>query len=132
MEHAELVRLSDAYIERYTKQFVWGPDQVLREQGLNWWAWVEFERLTREAPEEAWAAILAVIERTGDEYTLEMLGAGPLEELIENHGPAFLERIEDQARANARFRGVLQCVWESSTPEVWARIQAAQGGADAV
>jgi len=132
MEPAELNRLADAYVERYTNQFQWGSDGVLRETDLNWWAWEEFERLTHEAPEEGWAAILAVVERTEDEYTLSILGAGPLEDLIEYHGPAFIERIEERARTDVRFRSVLQCVWRSSTPDVWARVEAAQGAPDAV
>lgn len=132
MEHSELLRLADAYIERYAKRFEWGPDQVLRERELNWWAWEEFERLTHESPDEAWEAILAVVERTGDEYTLEMLGAGPLEDLIQYHGPAVVERIERRAQTDNRFLGVLQCVWRSSTPDVWARIEVAQGEEDAV
>ncbi len=55
-----------------------------------------------------------------------MLAAGPLEDLIEYHGPDFIGRIEDEARRSAIFRELLGEVWESSTPEVWGRIEKLQ------
>lgn len=114
-----------AYIERYKTQFTWGADGVLKETDINFWAWEEFERLTRAEPEEAWTAVLAVIDATDDEYTLGMLAAGPLEDLIDAHGQAFVDRIEQRASADSRFRSVLQGVWRSSTPQVWERIERA-------
>ena len=115
-----------AYIERYTGQFTWGADGVLKENDVNFWAWEEFERLTREDPEGAWVAILSVMEATSDEYTLGMLAAGPLEDLIDTHGEALVKRIEQKAAEDSRFRAVLQGVWKSSTPEIWERIERAQ------
>jgi hypothetical protein len=39
--------------------------------------------------------------------------------------PAFIERIEDAARREAAaFRALLESVWQSSTPEIWARVTA--------
>jgi len=96
---------------------------VMKESEVNFWAWEEFERLTRDEPESAWSAILGVVVATDDEYTLAMLAAGPLEDLIDAHGEAFVERIEHIAAADAKFRSVLQGVWRSSTPEVWQRIE---------
>jgi hypothetical protein len=119
-----------AYIERYKTQFTWGADGVLKENDVNFWAWEEFDRLTRSEPEEAWSAILAVIAATDDEYTLGMLAAGPFEDLIDAHGQAFVTRIEQKAIEDSRFRSVLQGVWRSSTPEVWERIERAMADPD--
>jgi hypothetical protein len=115
--------LVHGYIERYATRFAWDTDGVLKENEVNFWAWEEFERLTRDEPESAWSAILGVVVATDDEYTLAMLAAGPLEDLISAHGEAFVERIEHMAAADAKFRSVLQGVWRSSRPEVWQRIE---------
>jgi hypothetical protein len=56
---------------------------------------------------------------------LGALAAGELEDLIEYHGPAFIERIEQEAARDPRFRCLLCGVWRSSTPQVWARVLAA-------
>jgi hypothetical protein len=128
MSPESLNDLVKAYVERYTKQFEWGTDHVLREQDINFWAWEEFERLGNEEPETAWSAILAVLDYTADKYTLGNLAAGPLEDLIDAHGEQFIERIELFARQNPTFKELLGGVWQSSTPEVWARIVRAKGG----
>lgn len=115
--------LADAYIGLYTQ----GAGRAVSFEDPNRWAWEEFERLVNELPCKAWRAVLAVTERTDDVFTLGMLAAGPLEDLLELHGPAVVERIEREAQTNAKFRRVLQGVWRSSTPDVWARIEVARG-----
>lgn len=122
MNPETLQKLVDAYIERYTKQYQWDKDLVLREQDLNFWAWEEFERLLDKSPDRAWEVILSILGATTDEYTLDCLAAGQLEDLIHQHGEAFIERIEEQAKRDQRFRDLLWGVWESSTPDVWARV----------
>jgi hypothetical protein len=78
-------------------------------------------------PEECWRAILEVLSRNPSEHVLGMLAAGALEDLIERAGPTFIDRIEQQTRRDPAFRHLLGGVWESSTPEVWARVEAARG-----
>jgi hypothetical protein len=77
--------------------------------------------------EELWQGILEVLSRNPSETVLGMLAAGPLEDLIHYHGPAYVEAIELEARRNPSFRHLLGGVWESSTPEVWHRIESARG-----
>jgi len=124
----ERKRLVEGYIEHHTKRFVWGTDNVLRQQDINYWAWETLDQLVRAEPEAAWDIILDIMNNTKDEFTLSCLAAGALEDLIRHHGPGFIERIEQQARSDARFKELLCGVWRGSTPEVWARIEALQGG----
>ena len=77
--------------------------------------------------EDCWAAILEVLSRSPPESVIGILAAGPLEDLIDAAGPDFIERIELQARRDSAFRHLLGGVWESSTPDIWARIQGARG-----
>jgi len=122
MDSTVLSRLVDAYVERHAKQFQWDRDLVLREQDTNFWAFEEFDRLVRRQPEDAWEAVLAVLAATTDEYTLSNLAAGPLEDLINQHGEAFIDRIETLARCEPRFQELLCGVWRGSTPEIWHRV----------
>ena len=125
----ERKRLVQGFIDHHAKRFVWGPDNVLRKQDQNFWAWEQLDNAVRNESELAWSLILDVLAATEDEFTLSCLAAGPLEDLLRHHGPTFIDRIEQQAQKDGRFRELLCGVWRSSTPEVWARIEALQGEA---
>lgn len=74
--------------------------------------------------EEAWIAILRILELDPSQEVIAVLAAGPLEDLTDDYGPAFIERIEAESRRNARFRNLLGGVWQSSSSDIWARIAA--------
>jgi hypothetical protein len=126
MDATTRVRLIAEYVERYTKRFVWGKDGVLREHDLNFRVFEEFDRCARDDPESCWLLVLGVLTATDDEYTLANLAAGPLEDLINRHGNEFIDRIEQEARVNAKFRELLCGVWDSAGPELAARLRAAR------
>jgi len=67
-------------------------------------------------PEEAWPILIAAIDATDDERTLDLLGAGHLEDLVREHGERFIDRIEGRARTNGRFRRALAGVWAADAP----------------
>lgn len=52
--------------------------------------------------------------------------AGPLEELIENHGDLVIEKIEREARVSPKFRKLLCGVWETSKTNIWKRVVTAR------
>ncbi len=59
--------------------------------------------------------------------TDQMLAAGDVENLLALHGPAMIDRIEEQARTSPRFARLLGGVWKNRmTDEVWARVCAAR------
>src|SRR5882672_11112318 len=90
--------------------------------GTRIWSFEEFDRLVRLEPESAWEAVLAVLAATTNEYTLSNLAAGPLEDLLNQHGGTFIDRIEKLARSDPRFQELLCGVWRASTPEIWRRV----------
>ena len=57
---------------------------------------------------------------------LANLAAGPLEDLLAQHGERFIERVETLARQEPRFRFTLQMVWRNAiSAPVWARLRKA-------
>lgn len=93
----------------------------------HWWAIERFMSLYESSQaEDAWAAILEILSRKPSQQVVGHLAAGALEDLIEEWGPLFIERIELEARQNPNFRHLLGGVWRSSTPEVWERVERAR------
>lgn len=77
-------------------------------------------------PEEAWQRILVLIDEA-DDYSLGLIGAGPLEDLLSTDAEQFIERVEAQATTNPRFRVSLLNVWGYSVIEesIYLRIRRA-------
>jgi hypothetical protein len=109
-----------AYVEAQT------CGESVHENHPLWWPIGRFFDLQYDRPEECWQAILAVLDLNPQESVLGVLAAGPLEDLIDDHGEDFIERIEIEARHSPPFRALLQGVWKSSTPAIWARIERAR------
>jgi hypothetical protein len=126
MEADELSRTAEAYVKRYAERVVVDKDNVFQAQDINWWAEERFQQLVHDDPETLWLLIQRVLELTEKAEVLGILAAGPVENLINFHGPAFIERIERKAANDARFRELLWGVWRSSTPDVWARVESAR------
>ncbi|WP_460198921.1 DUF6869 domain-containing protein [Xanthomonas campestris pv. passiflorae] len=57
--------------------------------------------------EESWAAILAILAKNPPSSVIGVLAAGPLEDLIQDSGLRYIERIELEARRNPGFRHYL-------------------------
>ena len=87
------------------------------------------EALIDTQPENAWDFIQALVERATDD-ALDWVGAGPLEDLLCEHGPALIDRVERLATTNARFRKCLTSVWGENRmePSTYARMKTAAGG----
>ena len=81
-----------------------------------------FDAATEE-PEQAWLAILGILQRDLSQDQLADLAAGPLETLLSWHAPAFISRVEVEAAKNPRFNKLLGGVWKQDMPdEIWQRI----------
>jgi hypothetical protein len=120
MKSQELVAWADAYIQAQEL------DNIETDHAL-WWAVQKFFDLDHENPEACWQAILTVLAREPSQKVLGVLSAGPLEDLLHHHGPQFIDRIEVEARDDPAFKELLCGVWQSSTDEIWARVQRARG-----
>jgi hypothetical protein len=71
----------------------------------------EIHDLIRSDPERVWPILLELVARAPDDEGLAFVAAGPLEELIQMHLSAFLDRLVEQTRRNPRFREAMQGVW---------------------
>lgn len=121
METHEQKRLVNAYIKRYSRY----DPAIGRQEVRSFWVWQACDWLCVNDPERLWRLVIEILDRTESPRVLDALAAGELEDLIEYHGPAFIERIERETARDPRFRRLLCGVWRSSTPQVWARVLAA-------
>ena len=85
----------------------------------------ELDDLIREQPERGWPLALTLCERlTPDEEAVALLAAGPLENLLSEHGPSFIDRVEARAATDEKLNHLLGGVWRlSMSGDVWARVQ---------
>jgi Family of unknown function (DUF6869) len=82
-------------------------------------------QLCEDEPERAFQFVLEVLGRDHSDKILEVLSAGPLEEVLARHGEKMIERVEAEARANLMFATLLGGVWQNDmSDEVWRRVQA--------
>lgn len=93
----------------------------------NQWAHDRLWTMCQNDPDQAWAAILYIVERVPNDYVLGNLAAGPLENLLGCHGEEMIDRVERKAAANPAFKKMLSGVWKNDISEtVWRRIEIAR------
>jgi hypothetical protein len=127
MNKDEVDAFASAYIEHFSEPFVWDKDLVLnkRDNSSTQWASDKAIDLMLEDPAELWDFILEVLRRDPPTEVIEVLAAGPLEDYIAKLGENVIDRVEDQAAADPKFRNLLGGVWRNSmSDEVWKRVQA--------
>jgi hypothetical protein len=96
------------------------------------WEWVSpverLHQLVYEDGRAAWRVILRLIE-LADASSLPSIGAGPLEDLLREHGSVVIADAERLAAVDSRFRYALSCVWgwASMSEDLLARISRAVG-----
>ncbi len=84
------------------------------------WAFSELVELVCHNPERAWQIILVLSEQTLDPDFTALLAAGPMEDLLSDHGPAFIDRVEERAATDPKFNHMLGGVWRlEMTEDVW-------------
>src|SRR5439155_21408861 len=96
----------------------------------DFWAFDELVTALWDDPERVWAVLLSLV-RMASPDDFGAVGAGPLEHLVDDHAPAFIDRIESQATSDPRFREILGTIWLNShyqAPEIVARLVTASGG----
>ncbi len=81
--------------------------------------------LIYDDPETLWLLILAIHRKDQSVAIQQVLSAGPMEDLLAEHGDVFIDRVEVEARRDPSFAKVLGGVWQNSmSDEVWKRLQA--------
>jgi hypothetical protein len=66
------------------------------------WAWLAIDPASD--PEDAWAKILTLLEGASDAEEIAAVSAGPLEDLLTEHGSAFLRRVEAEMETRPKLR----------------------------
>lgn len=88
-------------------------------------AWEKAYELKYDNPEALWQLILEIHKQDKSRVVAEVLSAGPLEDLLAEHGEEFIEVVETQAKQDPSFAFLLGGVWQNTmTDEVWQRVQA--------
>ena len=122
MDETELNSLIDAWIAVQDAKSN-GP-----EQEAHWWAMDQVTDWTYDGPyEQLWQFITVAYKRNLSDRAIASLAAGPLEDLLAKQGPEFIERVEELARTDPKFNGLLGGVWRNTiTDEIWQRVQKAR------
>lgn len=90
-------------------------------------AWDEMSELVDSQPERAWHLIQLLIGAAPDYGVLSAVAAGPVEDLIDRHGDAFMPRIAEKAKTSARLRTCLRGVYSDLPPELSTIVEAEAG-----
>ena len=67
--------------------------------------------LAHKEPEDCWRFIQIACEMSLSRDQLELLGAGIFEDLMDEYGLQFIDRVEDAARIDRNVRTVVDAVW---------------------
>jgi hypothetical protein len=77
-----------------------------------------------EDPDKALAYVILAAARTDEAGFLAFMGAGPLEDALQDPSPEFLERIVAEARKTPRFRWLLSVPFKVAVAErAWEAIK---------
>lgn len=101
-------------------------DIELENPARDRYDWVDdFEyQAVYENPDLAIDLVLEVLKYAPSNSTKEVLAAGPLEQVLANHGTDIIERVESLAKSNPDFASLLGGVWQNSmSTEIWLRVQ---------
>ena len=90
----------------------------------DFWSFEKLDDLIWKEPEEAWLVILEILRRDTSTPIMEILSAGPLEDLLVRHGDDFIERVEAEALSNKDFASLLGGVWQNAmSDELYVRVK---------
>jgi len=103
------------------------PGQPRPEESGDEWSGDVLIYLTREDPEEAWALCLELLAVSADPGWTATIGAFIVEDLLHDHGDAFIDRIEAEAARNERLRMALPTARWMVPEHLMARVKAAAG-----
>jgi len=104
----------------------WSADDDSPDRAENSWVSDELLDWAMENDSESlWLFVQEAYPRQMSERVASILAAGPLEDLLAYHGPAYIEKVEHLARTDPKFNNLLGGVWRNSmTVDVWERVQA--------
>jgi hypothetical protein len=118
MDQSEIRKFAKAWIEfQATQQFDDAPEDDP--------AYETIFRLTRMAGGSdrkiATAICVEIANQSGDPWIMKILGASPLEDLLESFGHDVLPDFLAAAKENPNFRQALHHIWPREDKTVWGR-----------
>ena len=73
-----------------------------------------------------WRLVEEISSRKLSDRLISVFAAGPLEDLLAQHGALMIERVEIKAKKEQSFASMLGGVWQNDmSGEIWQRVQAA-------
>jgi len=119
MSETELQKVAETWITLY-----YLPEDP-QERQENFWAFNKLADLCYNDPESCWKVIHLIRQLDGSDIILANLAAGPLEDLLVQHGSNFIDRIEALAKHDQQFKKLLGAVWQRDIPDnIWQRVRA--------
>lgn len=119
-DHLSVEQFGKLYAALYpAEQDEAGPDHKIT------WVWDLMDHLSQNAPRIALECIACAARQPLSRFQASCLAAGPLEDIIADHGPDVIERIEALAKDSARFRYLLSGVWprgQDTAGDIWHRV----------
>lgn len=94
----------------------------------TFWVYEKLDELCWKSPDMAWTLILEILKTDQSHAVVANLAAGPVEDLLAQHGLEFIDKVEAQAKNDPLFKHLLGGVWQNDMPdEIWNRVEAAAG-----
>ena len=98
-----------------------------RRRMQSLWALKALDNICKTDPARGLRIVEQICNEDHSDSIIEVLAAGPMENLLANHGREIIEQVEEIARRNPVFRELLGGVWQRETETaVWERIVAAR------
>jgi Family of unknown function (DUF6869) len=117
MVDVDIAGLARAWIEEHKNY---------REGGATepGWGYKTLNKLVDVDPSTALSAIEYICKLDSSDPIMEVLAAGPLEDLLSRHGREVGDQLVRVAAANPTFRKLLGGVWRGSiADEIWRKVE---------
>ena len=84
--------------------------------------------LVFDDPERGLVVINEILQSTDKDRDIQDLAAGPLEDLLVRHGSLIIDRVEELATSEEKFKHLLGGVWQNTmSDDLWSKVLAARG-----
>ena len=119
MENKRLEALAEGWIGYWL-----APYNSPERAAYDWVTDQVYDLTYEEDPELLWQLVLAVHRRDRSIQIMQVLSAGPLEDLLARHGERFIVLVEVEARRDPTFASLLGGVWKNAMSDaIWERVQ---------
>lgn len=111
-------------IETLSREWIKAQEGETDSSGNNHWSIDYVIDLTLDGKsEELWSFIKHTYKQKLPNSVVEVLAAGPMEDLLANFGDKYIEEIEALAKTDKEFKELLGGVWQNSmSDELWERV----------